>query len=310
MQRGPAPRWKRSMTQSALREPSSSGPAASSWPAMSISEAHALLTAPGSTFEMEELEIGGRKVRVWKNGPKTLVEVLYAASAFGDRTFIVHEDERVSFDALCRAAQAFAKDLIARGVQPGDRVVLATRNLPEWPAVFYGAALAGAIATPLNAWWSSEELIYGLKDSGAAAAVFDAERYKRVRDGLGDCPDLRHQFLCRRSEGAPEEAGVTELETLLGRPNAWGALPPLGEPPRAVGPEDPATIFYTSGTTGEPKGAMASHRAGTTAILASALSQARAFLRGARRRPRLTRTPTAAICWPSRCFTSPAASHC
>ncbi len=267
------------MTQSALVEPSSSGPAASSWPAISIAEAHVRLTAPGSTFEMEELEIGGRKVRAWKNGPKTLVEVLYAAAAFGERTFIVHEDERVSFDALSRAAQAFASELIARGVQPGDRVVLAMRNLPEWPAVFYGAALAGAIATPLNAWWSSEELIYGLKDSGATAAVFDADRYKRVRDRIGDCLDLRHVFLCRRPEGAPEEPGLTELESLLGRPNAWGALPPLGEPPRAVSPEDPATIFYTSGTTGEPKGAMASHRAGTTAILATLLSQARSFLR-------------------------------
>jgi long-chain acyl-CoA synthetase len=279
MQRGPPFRWKRPMTQSALVEPSSPDPAAPSWPAMSIAEAHALLTAPGATFEMEELEIEGRKVRAWKNGPKTLVDVLYAASAHGDATFLVHEDERVSFDALTRAAQAFANELIGRGVKPGDRVVLAMRNLPEWPAVFYGSALAGAIATPLNAWWSGEELIYGLKDSGATAAVFDADRHARVREAIDDCPELRHVFLCRQPEGAPGAAGTTALEAALGRPNDWSALPPLGEPVRQVLPEDPATIFYTSGTTGEPKGALASHRAATTAILASALSQARAFLR-------------------------------
>jgi long-chain acyl-CoA synthetase len=203
MQRGPPFRWKRPMTQSALVEPSSPDPVAPPWPAMSISEAHALLTAPGATFEMEELEIEGRKVRAWKNGPKTLVDVLYAASAHGEATFLVHEDERVSFDALCRAAQAFANELIGRGVKPGDRVVLAMRNLPEWPAVFYGSALAGAIATPLNAWWCGGELIYGLKDSGATAVVFDADRYARVREALDDCPELRHVFLCRQPEGAP-----------------------------------------------------------------------------------------------------------
>ncbi len=267
------------MTQSAVLTPSTPDPAERPWPAVSLAQAHAALTAPGATFEMETLEIGGRSVRAWKNGPKTLVEVLYAANAFADRTFMVHEDERVSFDAVTRAAQAFANELIARGVQPGQRVALVMRNLPEWPVVFYGAALAGAIATPLNAWWCGAELLYGLKDSGATAAVFDADRFERVRDEIVGCPDLKHVFLCRRPVDAPLAPNVTEFETLIGPPNAWTTLPPLGEPPRVVAPEDPATIFYTSGTTGEPKGAMASHRAGTTAILATLLSQARVFLR-------------------------------
>ncbi|WP_158915566.1 class I adenylate-forming enzyme family protein [Caulobacter sp. S45] len=267
------------MSQATLFSTSPHGAAAPPWPAMSLAQAHALLTAPGATFEMETLEIDGLTVRAWKNGPKSLVEVFYAAHAFGERIFIVHEDERISFDGFARAAMAFAKDLIARGVQPGDRVALAMRNLPEWPVAFYGAALAGAIATPLNAWWSESELIYGLKDSGATAAVFDAQRYVRVRDRLSECADLRQVYLCRQTPETVIGQGVVELERLIGRPQDWAALPAVGEPPRTVQPEDAATLFYTSGTTAEPKGALASHRAATTAILATLLSQARSFLR-------------------------------
>ena len=245
---------------------------------MSLDDAHAALTAPGAAFEMETLEIGGRTVRAWKGGPRTLVEVFQAAAAFGERTFIVHNDERVSFDAFARAAAAFARILVEAGVTPGRRVVLAMRNLPEWPVVFYGSALAGAVATPLNAWWSADELAYALADSGAVVAVFDAERYERVRDRLADLPDLKHVFVCRLDDAAAPP-GAQRLEQAIGAPGAWPALPPMGDPPHVAAPEDDATIFYTSGTTGEPKGALASHRAATTAIMASLLSQVRAFLR-------------------------------
>jgi long-chain acyl-CoA synthetase len=249
----------------------------SPWPAVTLAQADALLCAPGAMFEMEGRESYGRPVRVWKNGPKSLADVFQAAHGFGDLTFLVHQEERISFDAFARAAMAFARLLVARGVQPGERVALAMRNLPEWPVAFYGAALAGAVVTPLNAWWSAGELDYALRDSGAVAGVFDAERYERARERLAGCGGLRDVFVCRRIGPATE--GTLDFGDVVGRPAAWGDLPPVGDLPRPIDPEDDATLFYTSGTTGEPKGAPASHRAAATAVFATLLSQARSFVR-------------------------------
>ncbi len=253
------------------------------WPAVSIAQAHALLTAPGSPLEMETLDLGAGPVRVWKNGPKSLVDVYQAALSFRDRPFVVHEAERVTYDAFVRAAMVFAHTLIGAGVKKGDRVAVIMRNIPEWPVAFFGAALAGAIATPLNAWWSGAELLYGLKDSGAVAAVFDAERLARVGDRLSEAPALRHLFVARLARDADipsaGSAQVRTLEAILGGSGDWAGLPPAGDPPVEVSPEDDATLFYTSGTTGGPKGALASHRAVTTPILATMLSAARAFVR-------------------------------
>jgi long-chain acyl-CoA synthetase len=248
------------------------------WPAVTLARADAMLCAPGAMFEMETVEAHGRPVRAWKNGPKTLGDLFGIARGFRGRTFLVHQDERIGFEAFARAAMAFARLLIARGVKPGERVAVAMRNLPEWPVAFYGAALAGAMVTPLNGWWSASELEYGLRDSGAVAAAFDAERYDRVRDRLAGCVDLRQVFVCRRPVGSAS-TGVTDLETVLGPVAAWGDLPLAGDPLPALDPEQDATLFYTSGTTGEPKGVPASHRAATTAVFAALLSQARSFVR-------------------------------
>lgn len=173
---------------------------------------------------------------------------------------------------------AFARRLAEIGVEPGDRVAISLRNLPEWPVAFYGAVLAGAVATPLNAWWTGGELAFALEDCGATAAVFDGERLERIADRLADLPTLRRIFTCRRGEvNAP--ASGEDLEETLGLSKDWAALPPGGAAPALRLPEQLATLFYTSGTTGAPKGAPASHRAATTAILSTLFSQARAFVR-------------------------------
>jgi long-chain acyl-CoA synthetase len=248
-----------------------------SWPAMSIAESHAILTAPGAKFEMETLDRNGRPVRVWKNGPKSLIDLYETAAAFGARTFIVYDDERVTFDTFRRATMAFARALIARGVGKGDRVAIVMRNQPEWPVVFYGAALAGAIATPLNAWWSARELTFALKQSGATVAVFDDDIFAMVHDRLSDCTALKGVYVSRPAGLLPP--GVTALDAIIGRTETWHRLPEAGSPPVPITPEDPATLFYTSGTSGTPKGAVATHRAATTAVFATLFSRARAGLR-------------------------------
>jgi long-chain acyl-CoA synthetase len=249
-----------------------------SWPAMSIEQAHALLTAPGSVMEMEEIDIRGVKTRVWKHLPPNLRSVVEIGRAFPSRVFLVYEDERVTFEAFYRAVAALAEELKSKGVKKGDRVALIMRNLPEWPVAFYAAASLGAIVTPLNAWWTGPELEYGLTDSGSKIAILDAERAERLREHLPNCPDLRHVYVSRAAEEVTHP-GVTMLESVIGSPNDWANLPVRPLPDVEIGPEDDATIFYTSGTTGKPKGALATQRNILTNILSSASSAARSFLR-------------------------------
>jgi long-chain acyl-CoA synthetase len=251
---------------------------AAAWPAMSIAQAHAMLTAPGAPFEMEEVVVGGIRLRSWKNAPPSLRSVVEAGRAFGDRIFLVHEDERISFEAFHRAVAAFAEALAAQGVVKGDRVAIVMRNLPEWPMAFYAAASLGAIVTPLNAWWTGPELEYGLVDSGTKVAVVDAERLERLREHLHACPDLKRVFVAREDEETSHPE-VTKLESVIGEPGAWASLPDRPLPQVEIAPDDEATIFYTSGTTGKPKGALASHRSVNSNILSGACAAARSFLR-------------------------------
>jgi long-chain acyl-CoA synthetase len=251
---------------------------APSWPAMSIDEAHAILTAPGAPFEMEELVIRGVMTRTWKNAPPSLRAVVEAGRAHGEKIFLVHEDERVTFEAFFRAVGAFARELASQGVVKGDRVAIIMRNLPEWPVAFYAAASLGAIVTPLNAWWTGPELEYGLVDSGAKIAIVDAERLERINEHLEHCPHLSRVYVSRQDEETANPL-VIELESVIGAPGDWARLPDAPLPAAQVGPEDEATIFYTSGTTGKPKGALATQRNVNANIMAGACSAARSFLR-------------------------------
>ncbi|WGM31554.1 class I adenylate-forming enzyme family protein [Brevundimonas sp. NIBR11] len=248
------------------------------WPAMSLVQATALLTAPGSLLEVVDAEIDGRPQKIWKNGPPTLIHTFLAGRAYGDRTFLVYGEERATFEAFARATLALAADLQARGVRPGDRVAVAMRNLPEWPVAFFAAALVGAVVTPLNAWWSGAELAYGLKDSGSVVALLDIERLERIGAALTDLPDLRH-VLVSRGEPATADPRIARLETIIGESATWAALPPGDMPAVPLAPEDAATIFYTSGTTGSPKGALGTHRNAGYSVMAGVFSLSRSHLR-------------------------------
>ena len=150
-----------------------SGELPAGWPRMSLAQAHAALTAPGSPFELETVAIDGREMRVFKHAPPTLREVFLAGRSHGTKDFLVYRDERVDYEAFSRASVTLANALVARGLRKGDRVAIAMRNLPEWPVALFGTLLAGGIATLLNAWWTGPELEYGLTDSGSRFAFVD-----------------------------------------------------------------------------------------------------------------------------------------
>ncbi|WP_081432335.1 class I adenylate-forming enzyme family protein [Erythrobacter litoralis] len=243
---------------------------------MSLQQVHDTLCAPGMPFEYETVDVRGIPTRVWKNAPPSLRALAVHARSHGERLFTIYEDERVTYDAWYRAVAALATEFRKRGIAKGDRVALAMRNLPEWPVVFFAATSIGAICVPLNAWWTGDELEFGLADSGAKLLVCDAERWERIAPHREACPDLADVLVSRMGG---DDLSVERLEDLIGTPHSWPTLPDAEMPEADIAPDDPATIFYTSGTTGRPKGALGSHRNLTTNILSSAYAAARTALR-------------------------------
>ena len=247
------------------------------WPAMSLKQAEQMLCAPGSMLEMETVDIRGVATRVWKNAPPNTRAVLELSRAHGDREFTIYEDERVTYAASYKATVALADRLHALGVCKGDRVALAMRNLPEWPVIFFAITSIGAICVPLNAWWTGAELEYGLKDSGTKVLLTDGARHERLKDCYDRMPDLEAVIVSRA--GGPLSAPASALEDIIGASGAWATLPDATLPEVAIAPEDDCTIFYTSGTTGHPKGALGTHRNICSNPVSSGYTAARSYLR-------------------------------
>ncbi len=196
-------------------------------PSMSIAEADEALTAPGQLFEMQELDIRGVPTRTWKHAPPSLRAVMDMSLGHGDATFLVYEDERTTFAEHYRIACTLAHRLRSTfGITQGDRVAIIMRNLPEWVMAFWAATLAGAIVVPLNAWWSGEELHYGLEDSGSKVAFVDTERAERIRSFLGGLSDL-HALIV-----ADEHRTETAVPQAVYEPP--GGSPPVAEWPFAL----------------------------------------------------------------------------
>ncbi|MHB8669209.1 MAG: class I adenylate-forming enzyme family protein [Acidimicrobiales bacterium] len=245
-----------------------------------ISETHAALTGPAQLFEMDEVEIRGVRTRVWKNAPASLRAILETSRGHGGSIFVVHEDERVSFEDHYVRAATFARRLVeGLGVRKGDRVAIAMRNLPEWVVAFWGAASVGAIVVPLNAWWTGPELAYGLADSGAKVLVADGQRIERLTPHLGEL-DLVGIIGVRGGEervGAGAAGGqILNFSEFLGALDPTVALPAMD-----LEPDDDATIFYTSGTTGKPKGALGTQRNICGNLISLIFGSARSAMRSA-----------------------------
>ncbi|MFF0476761.1 class I adenylate-forming enzyme family protein [Streptomyces sp. NPDC004284] len=199
------------------------------------------LGAPGGLFEVE----GG----VYVGGPRTLREFVEVTWGYGDRVFLVAEDARWTYREFFDAACGLARRLVGEyGLGPGDRAVVAMRNLPEWHVAFWAAQLAGLVAVPLNAWWTEGEFAYALDDCSPKVLLVDGERAGRVREWA-----VRNGVPGVVFRGEGEGHGFDDFVV--------DDDPVLGPPAVDVLPEHDATIIYTSGTTGRPKGAVATHLA-------------------------------------------------
>jgi long-chain acyl-CoA synthetase len=217
-------------------------------------EAVRRITGPGGPFEIAVEEIRGVPTRAYQRGPRTLVEVLADTRPADDETvYLIYGDDRVTHAEHRDIVSGLAHYLRTEvGVGKGDRVALALRNYPEFVFFFWAAISLGAIAVPLNAWWTADELRYGLEDSGAVALVVDEERLTRLASQLPGLRQLRRTISVRTSVTAPGVLPWTELRAALPRG--------LDLPDVPIDTDDDCTILYTSGTTGRSRGAVHSHR--------------------------------------------------
>ena len=201
-------------------------------------------------FEIVEAEVLGATMKVFANQPTSLRQIWDASAVHGDAVYLVFEDERVTFAEAHGMVRALVRHLVDDlGVRQGDRVAIATRNYPEWAIAYWATVSIGGVAVPLNAWWTGPELAYGLTDSGAVVLFADDERAERIEPHLGETA-VRQVVLIRSDRALP--GGESFADAIAGDD------PPL--PPVSIAPDDDATIMYTSGTTGRPKGAVQTHR--------------------------------------------------
>jgi long-chain acyl-CoA synthetase len=232
------------------------------------------LTGPGSPLELETITIRGVPTLSWKTLPQTVPQVLKHLESFAERDYIVYEGERLTYAQTFERIRALASHLQeVCGIAKGDRIALAMRNYPEWIISFWASLSIGAIIVPLNAWWKSQELGYGLRDSGSRVLLCDAERAQLLAAELGSSA-VEHTLVARSSQ--PLQPPFRSFEAALTQHAGRVALPP------AIDPEDDATIFYTSGTTGQPKGALGTHRNLCANIGSTMFARARALGRGTR----------------------------
>src|SRR4051812_5920597 len=200
---------------------------------------------------MSDIEVRGVPIRVFDAAPPTMRAIWETTSAFAEATYVVYEDERYTYAEVGAQVRALAHHLRdVHGVGSGDRVALAMRNYPEWVVGYWAITSIGAAVVGLNAWWTTPEMEYGLADSRPKVLIADDERIERVLPVL-DTLRGEHPLALIAVRTTRELPGDSvrwdDVVSAVGAPDAL--------PPADIDPDDDATIFYTSGTTGAAKGA-------------------------------------------------------
>jgi len=215
---------------------------------------HLINTDP--RFEVCETEIRGARYRVFRNVPPHVCALLWAAEKeYGDREVLIYRDERWDYPAFCRDVKRMAEALANQlGVRQGDHVALAMRNYPELPILLLAVAALGAVAVPLNAWSTEQELAYALGDCGAKVVFADGPRYERI---LPSVERLGLRLVAVREAEAQAALTYTAL-----RASAAGERWPDVE----IAPDDDFAVLYSSGSTGNPKGVVLTHRGAISAV--------------------------------------------
>ena len=211
-------------------------------------DAVAMVTAPGAFLELTTIDHGGQTLKAYKHAPVSMRDLWMMGQGYGDQEYMVYGDERWTFAEAGQLVANFATWLQTQGIGSGDRVAIALRNYPEWIFAYWGVIAVGGVVVGMNAWWVADEMAYALNDSEPALLVADDQRLATFAEITADFSDLP---VVAVREPSPPVAAVQWAHTV----SEPGELPMP-----AIDTNDDACIFYTSGTTGRPKGAQLTHR--------------------------------------------------
>jgi long-chain acyl-CoA synthetase len=217
----------------------------------------ARLTAPGGAFPLTRRPVGATMLEVFDREPRTLREAFIATERHGDREALVYLDERYTYADQWHAVVGLAHRMRDQlGVGKGDRVAIAMRNYPEFVFVFWASQLIGAVVVPLNAWLKSAEMVELIDDVTPSALFADNERIELLKSVDLAAHGIEH-VIAVRSDGAGKTYQALVAD-----------LPPHQDVPDCVvEPDDVATVLFTSGTTGRPKGAVGTHLNHSSSLL-------------------------------------------
>lgn len=219
--------------------------------------ARAELDSPGSPFATHMTTIRGVPAKSFVAAPPTMRAIWETTVVHGDKDYLIYEDERHTYAEVHAQVRKLASYLVANGVTPGSRVAIAMRNYPEWVVGYWAGVSVGAAVVGMNAWWTPPEMEYALNDSEPRVLIADDERLERLAQMTSHRP--MHVISVRSDRGVSGEGTTWSAIMSAADP---GILPDV-----AIDTDDDATIFYTSGTTGFPKGAQLTNRGSVHNIL-------------------------------------------
>ncbi len=222
-----------------------------------LKEAMAELTSAGQMFEIVEKEVRGQTVKAFGGAPSSLRDLFQMSAGYADADYLVYQDERWTYAEAHEDVACIANWLVSNGVKQHDRVAIAMRNYPEYMLAYWGIVSVGAVAVGMNAWWVTDEMEYGLQDADPVMMICDQERYDRFAPVASEFADLK-VVMVRPSGDVPE--GVIDWSEVK---KAEPKLPEV-----TIDGDDDACVFYTSGTTGRPKGAQLTNQGCTNNVVA------------------------------------------
>ena len=206
-------------------------------------------------FKLKQETIRGVNYKCFDSKILNLNDYFKLSLEYPDKDMLVFKTERYTFKSCYDLSSAFANALIKNfNIKKGDRIAIASRNYPEWINSFIAITSIGAIAVPLNSWWTSDELKYGIENSGAKIIIADDKRYDLIKL-FSDKSNLSLISIRCNTDDDLNWNNLIKPFLKMKMPNI------------KIKPDDDATIFYTSGSTGYPKGVCSTHRSIISTLL-------------------------------------------